>query len=463
MGIVLSCIALIATYMVSRRSLVRGIICVLGAGYVFGIVRANLPQLGSYFIFDGAVVGLYAAQMKQITGPFHALDGQRLKHWFLLLTLWPLLLFFIPQQDLVVQLVGLRGNIFLLPFILIGARLNKEQIYQLGLAMAGLNLSAFAMGVLEYIFGIQRFFPHNAITDIIYRSNDVGSMDAFRIPSLFSNAHTFAAMMVISLPWIVGAWVQRHRKSWHKNLFLVGLLAAMLGVFMSAVRTHFVVLLVLITVFTFSSRLRPVYRVGWIMVLLLVGYVVSTNDRMQRFTTLDNANVITSRIGWSVNSTLLEAVTHFPFGVGLGGGGTSIPYFLQDRVNMPIAVESELGRIQLETGMIGTVAWIGFVLWIFTRPKAHRRDPWLLGLRLAWFACATFVAMGLIGIGLLTTIPCTAVFLMLLGWISTHHTGEADRRLLAFPTANLDRQWLDGRFVAPTVAARYAQTRVGRP
>ena len=447
MGIAFSAISLLITYRLARRSLVHGIVSVLTAGYLYGIVRANLPQFGTYFIFDGAVVGLYAAQITHITQPFHTLDGQRLKHWVVFLMIWPLALFFIPVQDPIVQLIGLRGNMFLLPFILIGARLSKEQIYEVGFYTSLLNVGALFFGTLEYVFGIEHFYPYNAVTEIIYRSNDVGSMDAFRIPAVFANAHTYAGMMVLSLPWLVGGWVQRHRKVWQKNVFLAGVLAAMLGVFMSAVRTHFVLLLILITVFTFSTRLRPVYRVGWIMILILVGYVVATHERMQRFTTLSNPDTVTSRIQASVNVSLIEAVQQFPFGNGLGGGGTSMPYFLLDRVDHPITVESEIGRIQLETGLIGMTAWVCFVFWIFTRPGSRHGDPWFLSFRLAWFACIAFFIVGFIGIGLFTSIPATASFLMLLGWLSTHHTSEADRRVMAFRPGFFDPRTLGGRFI----------------
>ncbi len=447
MGIAVSLISLLITYRVARRSLVHGIAAVLTAGYLYGILRANMPEFGMYFIFDGAVVGLYAAQIRQITQPFHTLDGQRLKHWVVFLMMWPLALFFIPVQDPVVQLIGLRANMFLLPFILIGARLSKEQIYEIGLYTSFLNIFALFVGVLEYVLGIEHFYPYNAVTEIVYRSNDVGSMDAFRIPATFANAHTYAGMMVLSLPWLVGGWVQRHNKTWQRNMFLAGILSAMLGVFMSAVRTHFVLLLILITVFTFSTRLKPVYRVGWIVILILVGYVVSTHERMQRFTTLSNTETVTSRIQASVNVSLVEAVQQFPFGNGLGGGGTSMPYFLLDRVHQPISVESEIGRIQLETGLIGMTAWVCFVLWIFTRPGSRHGDPWFLSFRLAWFASIAFFTVGFIGIGLFTSIPGTASFLMMLGWISTHHTGEADRRIMAFRPDYFDSRILKNRLM----------------
>jgi hypothetical protein len=243
-------------------------------------------------------------------------------------------------------------------------------------------------------------------------------------------------MMVISLPWIAGAWVQHHRKQWHKNVLLAGVIAALLGVFMSATRSHFLELIVLITVFTFSARLRPIYRVGWLAILLLVGYIVATNERLQRFTTLNDTEYVSTRFQSSVNVNLIDAVTQYPFGLGLGGGGTSIPYFLADRVNRPIAVESEIGRIHLETGLIGMVAWIGFIIWVFTRPRAHRGEPWFLGLRLAWFGCLAFSAMGIIGIGVLTAIPSSAVFLLSIGRIANHQAKAAN--LLPIAPQRLD-------------------------
>jgi hypothetical protein len=425
-GTLLCVIALLVTYMMARRSLVEGIAIALTFGYFFGILRANFFQTASYFVFDAAVLGLYIARFHELTRIFTTLDGQRLKHWVTFLIAVPVLLFFVPMQDPMVQLVGLRGNAFLLPFTLIGARLGRDDFYRLGLWLACLNVVAFVAGGAEYLFGVQHFFPYNAATDIIFRSNDVGIGNDYRIPSIFGNAHSFGGTMVLTIPLLAGAWVQKQREIWHKNLFLAGLLAAMLGVFMSAARSHFLVLVVLITVATFSTRLRPIYRVGWVVILLVVGYVVSTHERMQRFTTLESRNVVEERFEASVNTTLLDAMIDYPFGNGLGGGGTSIPYFLRDQVRMPVAIESEWGRIVLETGLLGLAAWGAFLVWLFTRPQPRRGDPAFLGLRLAWFAALCFFAFGFIGIGLFTAIPSSAILLMLVGWVATHHTGEAD-------------------------------------
>jgi len=437
-GVILCVAALFGTFMLARRSFVQGLLSVITIGYFYGILRANFFVTASHFIFDAAVLGFYCARYSDLARIFVTSDGQRLKHWVTFLMAVPLVMFFIPMQDPLVQLVGLRGNAFLLPFVLAGARLKREEFYQVGVWLACLNIFAFAVGSAEYLFGVEHFFPYNAVTELIYRSNDVGAARDYRIPSVFGNAHSFGGTMVLTIPLLAGAWVQKHRHIWHKNLFIAGLLATMLGVFMSAARSHFLVLAVLLTVATFSTKLRPIYRVGWIVVLILVGYVVSTHERMQRFSTLSDREFVQSRFQASVNTTLLDAMIEYPFGNGLGGGGTSIPFFLMDRVNMPVAVESEWGRIVLETGLFGLVGWTGFLLWVFTRPQAHRGDPAFLGWRLAWVAAITFFAFGFIGIGLFTSIPSTTILLMLVGWISTHHTGEADQQLPVAQRARMD-------------------------
>ena len=155
-------------YWSGRRSLVSGLIAVLGVGYAYGITRANVSETYSHFIFDAGVIGLYAAQL------FRRLNGselQRVSHlrpWLEFLIAWPLLLFLIPIQDWLIQFVGLRGSIFLLPFVLFGARLRGEDRYRLALWIAGLNLVAFAFAGAEYFLGLDKFFPRNHVTDLIY-------------------------------------------------------------------------------------------------------------------------------------------------------------------------------------------------------------------------------------------------------------------------------------------------------
>ena len=64
----------------------------------------------------------------------------------------------------------------------------------------------------------------------------------------------------------------------------------------------------------------------------------------------------------------------------LGGGGTSIPYFLQDRVKDPVGMENEYGRILLETGIPGLMIWLIFIFWTVAHTMPD--GEWGLALRL---------------------------------------------------------------------------------
>jgi hypothetical protein len=71
----------------------------------------------------------------------------------------------------------------------------------------------------------------------------------------------------------------------------------------------------------------------------------------------------------------------------------------------------------LEQGIMGLMIWIAFVLWIITRRDQNPSDSWYLGRRLARVACAVFFVTALTGTGLLTSIPQTSLFLLLVGWV----------------------------------------------
>lgn len=425
-GFVLSGLAFLTTWLVAKRSFTRGLGSCLAVGYMFGIVRANLPETASYFIFDAAVLGLYCGQLPQVLRRSDTHNSRYLKHWIALLVVWPLVLFFIPQQDYLVQLVGLRGNIFLLPFVLMGSQLRHEESYDLALWLSTLNAVAVFVAVAEFSIGLGQFFPQNQITYMIFHSSDVGS-GSFRIPSTFSNAHSFGGMMVLSVPWIAGAWTQNRGTSWQKYLLLTGLVAAVLGVLMSAARVDFIILALIITVLTFSGHLKARYRIAWLIALAAIACLVVSNDRLQRFTTLDDPTVLTTRLSWGLNASLVEAIADHPFGVGLGGGGTSMPSFLENRVERPVLLESEVGRIELETGLVGLACWLAFVCWVFTRRDSARIDPWRLGKLLARYSCLAFVLTGFIGTGLMTAIPSSAVLLMTLGWLANPMVQTAPR------------------------------------
>ena len=442
MPFVLCIIAFVATCYAGRRSLVAGLLTLFAAGYGYGILRANLPDTATYFFFDSAILGLYVSQLSSMKQQFLSADGKRLKHWVLLLAAWPLVLFFVPLQDPLIQAVGLRGNIFFLPMILLGARLTRERLYPLALGISALNIPALVLAVSEYVFGVELFYPRNVLTDLIYSSNDVGSLGAYRIPSSFPNAHAYAGTMVMTLPLLFGAWVQRRHQRSHQVLLIAGIMSAVLGVFLSAVRSHFVVMIILLGIFIFSSRVRPGMKAVFAVALIGVGVLVAQQDRLQRFTTLRDTRYVQSRVHGSVNGTFLDAMQRYPFGNGLGGGGTSIPAFLQDRLRAPLLLENEYGRTMLETGVIGLALWSAFILWFATRHKYVSSEPSAIGRRLAWCACVCSFAQGLIGVGMLLSIPQSTIFLMMVGWVAIPQDDQPAFAVMPFQRA---------RFIAPRV------------
>jgi hypothetical protein len=404
-------------YWAARRSLTSGLIAVLSVGYVYGITRANVPDAYSHFIFDSGVIGLYVAQLFRRLGPLEEFKVGYVRPWLEFLIAWPLLLFLIPIQDYLIQFVGLRGNVFLLPFVFLGARLESEDRYRLALWVAGLNLVAFAFAGSEYFLGLERFFPHNRVTELIYLSKDVVGHTQYRIPASFANAHAYGGTMVMGLPLLIGAAIQKRKTNAHFQLLVLGIAAALMGVLMSAARTHFLAAAILIIVAAFSLRSRIGYALGWVVLLCVIGWAASGEQRLQRFMELTDTDAVAERVSYSVNMGFFEIAAKYPFGNGLGGGGTSIPYFLQARISSPVGIENEYGRIMLEQGIMGLVIWVAFVLWVITRRDYDPSDSWYLGRRLAKVASAVFFVAALGGTGLLTSIPQTSLFLLLVGWV----------------------------------------------
>lgn len=437
------CVAsFVACFQAARQSLVAGLCAVLGVGYAYGIVRANLPDGFSHLLFDSAVLGLYAAQLWRRQPVWQGMRSEELRNWIFVLMAWPVLLFFSMRQDPLIQIVGLRGNIFLIPFILFGARLTGDDIYKLALWLSVCNLVAGVFAAAQFVVGVEPFFPQNAVTDIIYRSKDLADYTAYRIPASFSSAHAYAGTMVMSIAIIAGAWVQPHYGKWQSRLLGAALVMAMLGVFMSATRLNALILFALVITTVFSGRLPGAYRFRYLIVLAAVGYLVAGEERLQRFTTLQDPEFLSERLVGSVNLTFFELAGKYPLGNGLGGGGTSVPHFLQHRIRNVVTMENEYARILLELGLPGLLMWGLFIAWAFTRPNIRRSDMFHFGRRLAYIACGCCFGMGLLGVGLFTSVPMTTLTFLLIGWFAV-------REVRAAPVAG-----------APAVAETPAQLRV---
>ena len=410
------CIAgALAAFFVGRRSLGAGILVVVAVGYGYGIVRANLVSTFSHFIFDITLVGLYASQFVANKQKQPASSHSSLNMWMYILMGWPLLMLFMPFQPLLVSIVGLRGNMFFLPAVFLGSRLRSEDLRRLALGLAGLNLIALAFGIAEYFKGIEPFFPYGPMTVTMY--NSIDSAGASRIPSIFQNAHTYAGVMVFTVPILFGAWALSGADRWRKIPLLLGMAAAFIGVLMAATRQGIVMAAMLVAITSVSGKLGPLKRVVWALAIVAVIWSAVHNERWQRYKELDTESV-QDRIAGSVNRTFWEVLVEYPMGNGLGGGGTSIPYFLASQVNRPVEVENEYGRILLEQGVVGLMLWVGFLAWFVTNRVTFVKDEWLTGRRMAWYLCILTFLTAAIGNGMLSSIPNTFLFLLCVGWTS---------------------------------------------
>jgi len=412
----LLCIAgALAAYFIGRRSLGAGLLTVLAAGYFYGILRANLVSTFSHFIFDAALAGLYASQFIGYRQKEPLPNNPSLNKWMYVLMGWPLLMVFMPFQPLLVSFVGLRGNMFLLPAVFLGTRLRDEDLRRLAMGLSLLNLVALAFGVAETFRGIEPFFPYGPMTLTMY--NSIDSSGANRIPAIFQNAHTYAGVMVLTLPVIFGAWVIGTVSKWRKLLLLAGMGAAFVGVLMAATRQGILMAALLIVIASLSGKLGALKRVVWGLAIVAVIWGAMHNERWQRYKELDTETV-QDRVAGSVNRTFWEVLVEYPLGNGLGGGGTSIPYFLASQVNRPVEVENDYCRLLLEQGVVGLALWIGFVGWFIFNRAGFAKDEWLTGRRMAWYLCILSFLIGAIGMGMLSSIPNSFMFLMCVGWTS---------------------------------------------
>jgi len=324
-----------------------------------------------------------------------------------------LLMLLMPFQPLLVSIVGLRGNMFFLPAVFLGTRLRSEDLRRLAFGFAVLNLVALGFAVAEYFKGIEPFFPYGPMTITMYNSMDSGG--ANRIPSLFQNAHTYAGVMVFTIPLLFGQWAISAGARWRKMLLLLGMGAAFLGVLMAATRQGIITAAMLVVIASVSGKLGPIKRLVFAAAIVAVVWSAMHNERWQRYKDLDS-DTVQDRIAGSVNRTFWEVLVEYPVGNGLGGGGTSIPYFLASQVNRPVGVESEYCRILLEQGIVGLLLWIGFIFWFVTNRVAFVKDDWFNGRRMAWYLCVLSFMIGALGMGMLSSIPNTFMLLMTVGW-----------------------------------------------
>jgi len=408
-------IAFFAVLLTTRHSLGLGFVAVCAVGYFNGVIRANYLGVFSTFMFDAAVFGLYVGFLIR-TGGAGLLSGQG-GLFALCLIIWPAMLTFIPVNDFLVQIVALRGTIWFLPVMLIARRFSSADLNTIARGLAVLNLFAFAGGLYVYQNGVEALYPVNAVTQIIYQSNDVAGYEYHRIPSTFLSAHSYGGAMLFSLPFLLervfGAGVR-----WpDRALATAGLFAGAAGILMCAARQPVICFIVASLIAWVCTRFHPTFGLISIALIAVGGLVARTNERFERASILDDTEVVSDRVKGSANESLLEMIADYPGGAGMGSSvGTSIPFFLADRAPVAIGLENEYCRILIDQGWVGLSLWLAFLIWLFLHmPPLNLRVRWGLGVVLMYSLTLTNWATAFIGTGTLSAIPMSVMLLAQMG------------------------------------------------
>jgi hypothetical protein len=421
MGLLLSFAAFVSSFLCGRRSVGAGMAALLVAGYFYGILRARFLDGFSHFIFDAAVFGLYVGHLSR-AGTLKSPRAPELFRWAMVLMAWPAFILVVGvlyPQHLFIQLVGLRAAIWFLPFLLLGSWARPADQAVIAVTLAVLNLIALLFGVAEYVIGIEPFFPRNAVTAILYLSKDIADYTAFRIPATFTSSAAYGGTMAASLPWLISRWASPTAGLLEKLLLIAAVAAAALGIFLCGSRTPVIFLFVLGAVTAYQFRLRLGYLLPALVVAFVVAYFVSGSERLQRFASLQDRDMVSERIKHSTNMGVAELVLEYPLGAGLGTAfGTSIPSFLAHLAPpQPIGAENEYARIGVEQSLVGVVLWFAFLTWLLARQNhnpavAHRGQ---VGAALAWWYVLLVWLTGFVGCGVLLAIPGTPMLLFMMG------------------------------------------------
>jgi hypothetical protein len=435
LGLALCGFALLATYIAARRSLGAGLQALMIVGYMYGIGRGRYPDGLTHFTFDSSLVGLYFGYFSRKTSAALEHRSSTALQWTRVLMLWPgICMAYSPvfenSQPLTVQLVGLRAWTIMVPCLILGARIERADLDRLAPTIALLNCFALVIAGIEYKYGVDSVMPLNRATELIYASHDImaGGETFNRIPGCFVHAAGYGTAMTLSIPFILHGLDGTRRV---RIICMAGLAAGALGTFLCGQRTP-VIILALASIFVaLSMRARFGTLVGFLVVAAGIYYVVSHNERLQRFETLADTDYVQARVGNSVNTSFFDVLGKYPFGSGLAiAAGTSIPFFMQQlATGHIIGIENEYGRILCEQGVIGLLLWLGAIGWICTSTNA---PPTMLPSGRAFGTALIFLywLASLTGNGFLSAIPTTAMFFFLCGLRAASPAREATKLAL---------------------------------
>lgn len=413
MAVALMLAAFVLAILGTRNSLGWGLSAVLAIGYFNGVLRANFLSVWTTFMFDAAVLGMYLVFLARPEAA--GIWKTPASRWLFLLCLWPSMLCLIPRNDMLVQLVALRATIWYLPVLLIATRLTSRDLQVITRVLAVLNLAAFAVGCYLYVVGVPALYPENAVTQIMYRSNDVAG-GHHRIPATFLSAHQYGGTSGMTLVFLLGRLLQPGVSVLERTLLAAGSAAAVGGVLLCAARQPALAAGLMFLIAWILSGFS--LRFGSVLVVLVGSavFVALSDERLQRLQTLENSDEFGDRLEGSANAGFIDLMVDYPIGAGLGCAvGTSIPFFLADSAPEQIGLESEYSRLLVDQGMVGLGLWIGFILWMYNRPPKVASSPWRIGILMMYTGTGIAWMTALVGGGVLSSVPSSVLLLLQMG------------------------------------------------
>jgi hypothetical protein len=416
-GFIACLAAVVSTFWLSRRSLGHGLGLCLAWGYIYGVFRANHLDGFSHFLFDAAVLGLYAARLSRGRLPAARSPLRPMLVWVAALAAWPALLVLLPYDHVLINLVGLRVAVYYLPLFLVGIQAVDADLDRMAIWIAALNLLALGASVYELVRGIEALYPRNEVTQLVY-ATAIGEQSTHRIPAIFCTAHHYGGCMELSLPFLMAAFL-RSRGLLRTGLLLAGMGAAGAGLLLCSCRSPVLgaaIAFAVYLVFQGKALLRPRFL---IMAAAFAGAVAYTlahgGSRTERFMELSDTEMIADRTGQIEDTAILPCMLEYPLGNGLAGaGGITIPYFLQDYASpRPLpGAESEYFRILLTQGVPGLLLWVGFLGWFFTRPLRQSRGAGGPAHYYFYGTALICMLMASRGVGLLYGVPVNCLLIL---------------------------------------------------
>ena len=328
----------------------------------------------------------------------------------------------------------LRATVWFLPVLLIATRLTTADLAVFARGMAVLNLVALAGGIYVYQNGVEALYPNNAITQIIYGSNDVAGYKYHRIPSTFLSAHAYGGTMLLTLPFLLGRLVGLKVRLADRCLAVAGVVAAAGGMVMCGARSPLILLALTLAIAWLLSRLSV--TLGLVGVVLVAGglWFASTSERFQRAASLQDTGMVGNRIAMSANASFLDLLVTLPAWCRDGvGGRDQHPVLPGRRGTGTDRDENEYGRILVDQGWVGLGGWLAFLVWLFVRPPPSRpADPWRIGVVLMYSLTLASCVSAFIGTGMLSSVPGTVILLAQMGVLVGVRARERPPRRSAF-------------------------------